>query len=210
MTRTPVPTTLRICALALVIAATTASAQEEDPSPAKKVSSWRDGVVARCLQQYDAEQCSDDEFLEAHFNISALETAHKAAIRRNRMAYEAMHEVILQYACNDSPDEVCGDAAAQCIATVTRTCAQLKAEAANCQQSAATGCATTANPTSCYKQLAAHCPSTKKQPINQLLAKYPKLSASQKAQLVSTAQTLEAKTSGWWSELTSWLTSPFN
>ncbi|MFT3930318.1 MAG: hypothetical protein QM709_08490 [Spongiibacteraceae bacterium] len=210
MTRTLVPTTLRICALSLVIAATAASAQEEDQSPTQKVSSWRDGVVARCLQQYSAEQCSDDEFLEAHFNINTLETAHKAAIRRNRMADTAMHELILQYACNDSAADVCGDEGAQCIATLTRNCATLKAEAATCLKSAESGCATTANPTSCYKQLAARCPSTKKQPIAQLLAKYPKLSASQKAKLISTAQTLEAKTDNWWSELTSWLTSPFN
>lgn len=205
-------TTIRICALSLAITTATAAwAQDEESATSPKNNSWRSNVITRCLEQYSAEQCQDNEFLEENFHVSSLETAHRAAIRRNRMAEEAMRELVLQYTCSDSPAKTCGDDdSAQCIATVTQTCAKLKTEAALCIKAAETGCANTNNPASCYKQQVARCPSIKKQPINQLLAKYPKLSASQKAKLVSTAKTLDAKTRGWWSDLASWLTSPFN
>lgn len=203
-------TTIRICALSFAIAATATWAQEEALSPENQRSTWRENTIARCLQQYSAEQCQDDNFLEENFHINSLEVAHRAAIRRNQMAEKAMHEVILQYACNDSPSAVCDDNSPQCVTTVTQTCSKLKAEAKACVQYAKQGCASTANPASCFKQQKAQCPSEKKQPMAQLLAKYPKLSASQKSHLITTAQTLEKKTSGWWSNLTNWLTTPFN
>lgn len=204
-------TTFRFCALALAIAATTALAQEDNLSPESSKTSWRENAIARCVQQYSAEQCQDEEFLEANFHVNSLEIAHRAAIRRNQSAQKAMHEVILQYACNDSPGEVCaGNESTSCITSVTQTCAKLKAEAVACVQYAKQGCISTANPNTCFQQQKAQCPSEKKQPIAQLLAKYPKLSASQKSHLITTAQTLEKKTSGWWSNLVNWITTPFN
>lgn len=205
-------TILRFCALSLAIAATPAWAQEDEPSSATtKKNSWRENAVTRCVQQYSAEQCQNEEFLEENFHVNSLEIAHRAAIRRNQSAEKAMREVILQYACNDSPKEVCeGNQSAQCIAEVTQTCAKLKRETAACVQHAKQGCVSTADPGTCFQQHKAQCPSEKKQPIAQLLSKYPNLSASQKAQLMTTAQTLEKKTRGWWSNLVSWISTPLN
>lgn len=203
-------TTIRICALSLAIAATHVAAQEEE-LPANAKNTWRENAIARCIQQHSAEECQDEEFLEENFHVNSLEIAHRAATRRNQIAEKAMHEVILQYACNDSPNKVCsGNESAQCVTTVTHTCTKLKTEANACIQHAKQGCASTSDPTSCYKQQKAHCPSQKKQPIAQLLKKYPKLTASQKTQLTSTAQALEKKTSGWWSDLVNLLATPFN
>lgn len=203
--------TFRICALSLAIAASAVSAQEEESTPENTRSTWRENVVARCTQQYSAEQCADSEFLEENFHVNSLEIAHRAAMRRNQSAEKAMHEVILQHACNDSPSKVCGSKeSAQCIVDVTQTCAKLKREARACVQNIKNGCASTANPSSCFKQQVAQCPSEKELPIAKLLAKYPKLSEAQKVKLTKTAAQLDAKTSGWWSNLVDWLTTPLS
>lgn len=173
-------------------------------------SSWRENTIARCEQQYSVEQCQDENFLEENFHVNTLEIAHRAAIRSKQLFEKAKREITLQYACNDSPKEVCegSEESAQCVMNVAQTCAQLKQEAAMCIQSAKQGCASTANPAACFKQQQERCPSPKKQPVAQLLAKYPKLSASQKSQLITTAQTLEKKTGSWWSDLVSWIATP--
>lgn len=200
-------TTIQFCALSLAIITTTAWAQENNSPSNNSRPSWKENAIARCVEQYGEEQCQDEEFLEANFHITSLGVAHRAAIRRNRSAEKAMHEVILQYACNDSPKKVCADnESTQCITEVTQTCIKLKKEVAACFQDAKQNCAPTADPNTCFAQNVAQCPSPKKQPIAELLKKYPKLSAAQRSKLITTAQTLEKKTSGWWSNLVDWIT----
>ncbi len=204
-------TTTRICALTLALTAGIACAQEGESSPQREPASWGETAIARCLEQYSSEQCQDPEFLEENFHVNSLEIAHRAAIRRNQEANRAMREVILQYACNGSADKVCtGNDSAHCRAEIQQTCATLKHEANACIQFARQGCASTSEPSACMQQQVAKCPSMKKQPVAQLLAKYPKLSASQKSKLAATAQALEEKTGGWWSNLRGWLINPFN
>lgn len=201
----------KLSVLALSIAATSfiaAPAQAQEDASADANKTWRENTIARCMQQYSVEQCQDEEFLEENFHVNSLEIAHRAAIRRKQQNDKALHELILQRVCTASPSTVCDDSE-QCIAEVTRTCATLKAEATACVQRAKTNCSTTNDPSSCYQAQVAQCPSTKKLTIAELLAKYPKLSDSQKARLISTAAQLDAKTSGWWSNLVNWLTTPF-
>lgn len=196
----------RISALSLALIAATAAAQQDDAAPSANSPSWRESAVARCQQQYSEEQCQDRDFLEENFHIESLEAAHRAATRRNRLADRAMRELILQRACTASPSKVCGgDAEVQCLAEIMQTCATLKSEAAACVQNAKNSCALTADPGVCFQQQLTQCPSTKKMPVEQLLAKYPKLSAAQKNRLVVAANDLDARTRGWWSNLVGWL-----
>lgn len=201
--------TFRFTTLTIAIIATTAWAQDENS--ASDNATWRDNTIARCTQQYSAEQCQDSEFLEANFHVNSLEVAHRTAIQRNQQAQKALRELTLQRVCSISASDNCANDAdaAQCIAQITQACTALKAEADNCVQNAQLTCANDTDPSGCYKRRLAFCPSLKKQPIEQLLAKYPRLSASDKSRLIAAAAELDAKTSGWWSNLIARLTTPF-
>lgn len=200
----------QISALSMAIICTAAWAQEESAATDTAASSsWRDGVLARCMEQYSTEQCQDSEFLEENFHAATLETAHRTAIRRSKLAHKAMRELILQRVCSTSPSKVCDDSS-QCVTEVKATCTTLQAEAATCAQQAKSSCISAANPRACYQQQVAQCPTEKKLSVEQLLVKYPKLSAAQQARLRSAAAQLDAKTQGWWSNLVDWLTNPFS
>lgn len=200
----------RFTTLAVAIIANTVWAQDEN-STAGSTTNWRESTIARCMQQYSAAQCQDSEFLEANFHINSLEVAHRAAIQRNQQAQKALRELTLQRVCSVSANDNCANDAnaAQCIAQLTQACAMLKTEADNCVKSAQLTCANDADPSSCYTRRLTFCPSIKKQPIEQLLAKYPRLSVSEKSRLIAAATELDAKTSGWWSNLIARLITPF-
>ena len=190
-----------------------AAAQTENESAGEDAHrSWLDNTIARCVQQYSAEQCQNQEFLDEHFQVTSLQVAHRAASRRNEEAGKALRELTLQRVCNDAPAKSCastGVDVAQCSAEITQACATLQAEAAACVQNATSLCIDNVDPNACYRQQLALCPSAKKQPIEQLLAKYPKLTAAQKSRLINAAAELDAKYGSWWSDMVAWLKAPF-
>ncbi len=201
----------RFSALVMAMIATTAWAQDNNAAAANNAGSWRENAIARCTQQYSAEQCQDDEFLEANFHVNSLEVAHRAAMQRNQQEKKALRELTLQRICSISAGTACASDAniAQCTAQVEQSCVAFQAEADNCAQSAQQTCANEVDPNACYQRRTAQCPSFKKQPIEQLLAKYPRLSAAQKSRLIAAAAELDAKTGGLWSNLVEWLKTPF-
>ncbi|HEY3700143.1 MAG TPA: hypothetical protein VGK97_12465 [Spongiibacteraceae bacterium] len=201
--------TYRLTALAAALFAITAFAQEERPPTEDSNASWLENTIARCEQQYSAEQCRDQQFLEDNFHVGSLQTAHRVATQRNQQATKALRELTLQRVCNTSPSSSCtGADAAQCSVEISQACAVLKAEAAACIQNAKTLCVSSVDPSACVKQQSALCPAADKQPLDKLLAKYPKLTAQQKSRLIAAAAELDAKSSGWWN-LVGWLKSPF-
>jgi hypothetical protein len=203
---------LALSSLALAIIAGSALAQEENPAADDNATSWRDSTIAQCTQQYSAEQCADSEFLEEHFHVKTLEIAHRAAMQRNKQEEKALHELTLQRVCSIPARANCANdaAAAECIVQIEQACAILKAEATNCVQNALLTCSHEDNPSACAKLRVSFCPSLKKQPIEQLLAKYPRLSSAQKAHLRATATELDAKLGSWWSNLIARLKMPFH
>ena len=209
--RFTVKKTFKLTALATTLMVTSAWAQEESSAPDKGSASWRESAIARCTQQYSAEQCQDNEFLEANFHVDSLEVAHRAAMQRNQQAQHALRELTLQRVCSVAASDNCASDvdAAQCIVQIEQACATLKVEAENCIRNAQLTCANDTDPSACSKRRIALCPSLNKQPIEQLLAKYPRLSAEQKSRLIASATELDAKTSGWWSNLIARLKTPF-
>lgn len=195
---------------AIAVIATGVSAQDDPSALDGNASGWRESVMARCVQEYSAEQCEDSEFLEENFHVKTLEIARRAATQRNRQEEKALRELTLQRVCGVPASRICAQDsnAAQCIAQIEQACATLKAEAYDCAKRAPLGCANEADPQACTQRRMALCPSFKKQPIQQLLAKYPRLSAAQKSRLTAAAAELDAKTKGWWSNLSSWLKLP--
>jgi len=202
-----VPYSFRYSALALALIATAALAQESSNDNADDGSAnsgtWREGVMAQCQQQFSAEQCSDPQFLEDQFHLQSLEIAHRAAMRRTGVEKQALRELTLQRVCNVSSSASCsGNNDPRCVVQVEQACATLKAQAAACIQTAKNYCASVAD-SNCLAQQIARCPSAKKQPIEQLLAKYPKLSTEQKFRLAQIAQELDAKQGNWFTRLLS-------
>ena len=191
------------------IFATAAWAQEENSTSDSSGTSWRDSTIARCIQQYSAEQCQDSEFLETNFHVKTLEIAHRTATQRSEQEKKALRELTLQRVCPFPASDVCANDAnaALCAVQIAQACAMLKAEADNCVRNSLAAC--NADRNACSQRQIALCPSLKKQPIAQLLAKYPRLTDTQKAHLVATAAEIDAKTSGWWSNLVAWLKTPF-
>jgi len=198
--------------LAASLLATSVWTQAEDPASDNGNLTWREGAIARCTQQYSAAQCQDSKFLEENFHVNSLETAHRVAMQRNQQVQKALSELTLQRVCSASASDNCAsDAnAAQCIVQIEQACATLKAEAENCVRNAQSSCVSDADPSTCSKNRIALCPSLKKQPIEQLLAKYPRLNAAEKSRLIATAAEIDAKTTNWWSNLTQWLTAPLS
>lgn len=177
--------------------ATIAGAQQNDSVDAPHAT-FREGIIASCEQQYSVEQCKDEQFLEDNFHLKSLEVAQRTAARRSQLQRAALRELTLQRACNQSLSNVCGAAEdpQQCATNLVQSCSMLSTQAATCLQNAKTSCATNSS-NACIEQQAARCPSIKKQPIDVLVAKYPKLTLTQKNQLANTAQQLDATQSNW-------------
>jgi hypothetical protein len=201
---------VRIGTLAVALLAGSAWAQGEEADSASKNNSVYDSVSARCTQQYSAEQCRDRDFLDENFHLSSLEAAHRIAMQRAQDERKALRELTLQRVCSISINDNCGNDAnpAQCAAQLEEACATLKNQATACIQNAQINCVNDTDPNACYKRHIALCPSLKKQPIAQLLAKYPRLTSTQRSRLLTAAAELDAKTSGWWSNLITLLKTP--
>lgn len=182
--------------------AAVAGAQSSDTADAAPAT-FREGIVARCEQQYSAEQCQDEQFLNENFHLQSLDTAHRAGIRRDKVQRSALRELTLQRACNDPFSKVCGAAEdpQRCVTDLVQSCTVLKNQTVDCLQNVQSSCAADSNRSACIQQQAARCPSIKKQPAEVLLAKYPKLTPAQKNQLANTAQQLDAEQSYWPSQL---------
>lgn len=198
------PSLRSLSLLALLFAtAVPAHAQDEMSEPAT-AASWRENAVARCVEQFSAEQCSDADFLEQEFHIESLAVAHRASTRQQRLERAALRELTLQHACNRPLATTCGGAAdpALCATQIRQQCSSLAQQAANCQRNIATQCAGSGS--ACVKQRAALCPSLRKQKVEVVLAKYPKLKPPQKATLTRAANQLEAQT-GWFGDLLAWV-----
>lgn len=191
----------RYSAFALALLSAGVAAQQNESPEIGPSNSWRDSVIAECQRQFTYEQCQDPDFLEEHFHLQALDIAHHAAIRRMAVEKQALNELTLQRICDISPSNACATTNdPRCETQVEQTCANLKIEAATCIQNAKNYCAS-ASDNNCLAQQTSHCPSAKKQPIEKLLAKYPKLSMEQKLRLTRVAQELDAKQSNWFARL---------
>lgn len=191
----------RYSTFALALLSIAAVAQQDENSTTEQSNSWRENVIAECQRQFTSEQCQDPAFLEENFHLQSLETAHRAAIRRTDLERRALNELTLQRICAVSPSSACATTNdPRCAAQVEQTCANLKNEAAACVQNAKNYCAS-ASDANCFAQQTLHCPSAKKQPVEKVLAKYPKLSLEQKLRLTRIAQELDAKQGNWFSRL---------
>jgi hypothetical protein len=166
--------------------------------------SWLENARAACERQYGVEQCADPEFFEEHFHANDLQTAHRAAIRRNEMEQRALRELMLQHSCGNIA-AYCANAAADCAGQLQQMCSTIQKQAAACVIQAAQYCAASGQGSACLAQRQALCPSPKKQPIDKLLAKYPKLTAAQQANVRRVGLQMDAKDSSWIGNLFRWL-----
>jgi hypothetical protein len=188
---------LRRSLLALLVAgATTASAQQQEAEPGKP--SWLDGVRAQCEQQYSAEQCQDHEFLNQNFHVDSLQAAHRTAIKRRSQEETALRELLLQRACTNRQAYCAQSGAAGCAAQLAQMCTAIAQQAKACIAQAKQFCATYQVDSNCVSQRQLQCPSAKKQSIDALLVKYPKLSTQQQLQIRQAALRMDSDFGGSW------------
>jgi hypothetical protein len=196
----------RSALLAILVAAATVGAQEpeqqeqeqqQEPAAVAK-DSWLDNVRAQCEQQYSVEQCQDRDFLNQNFHVDSLQAAHLTAIQRRNQEDRALRELLLQRACNNRKTYCAQNAAAGCAAQLAQMCTAIAQQATACLNQARQYCTTFPQNAGCLKQRQAQCPSAKKQSLEALLAKYPKLSAQQQEQVRQTARNIDSNLGGNW------------
>lgn len=181
--------------VALLLAAAGAHAEQD--------SSWLNSTIATCEQEYDKTRCQDPGFLEQHYHVASLQIAHDTARRRHEQERAALRELTLQRVCDD-PQEACAESDSTCVAQTEQACAALKQQAAQCLAQVETFCAQ--NPSAqCVAMRSVRCPSAKEQKIDDLLRKYPLLTATQKAHLRNVAQQLDANNRSVIGSLFQWL-----
>jgi hypothetical protein len=181
--------------------ASTNSAEKNSPD---ENGSWLDNARNLCAQQYSVEQCQDEEFLEQNFHVRDLQTAHRAATRRNELERRALQELLLQRTCGKPATYCAINATPDCATQLQQMCASIQQQAATCQKNAALYCATTGQSSNCLKQRQALCPTAKKQTIDKLLAKYPRLTLQQQAHVRQVAQQIDANQNNWIGNLFRW------
>lgn len=175
-------------------------------SETEQQQSWLDSTLAACAQQFSAEQCRDDEFLEQHYHVRDLQTAHRAAMRRSELEQRALRELLLQRSCGNTAAYCSGDATTDCAAQLQQMCAAITQQAAACVSEAAQYCAASGQSSDCLKQRQPQCPSAKKQSIDELLVKYSKLTLQQQMHVRQVAQQIDAnQDSSWIGNLFRWL-----
>jgi hypothetical protein len=165
--------------------------------------SWLDSTIAACAQKYTAERCQDPQFLEQHYHVTTLQVAHKTARRRQQEQRRALSELTLQRVC-DHPQKACADGDNLCVMQTQQRCANLEQRAAQCLVQAKSFCAQNPAP-GCAQQQTGRCPSADEQKIDELLAKYPLLTAEQKNQMRRVAQQLDDNNRGAIGRLWHWL-----
>jgi hypothetical protein len=185
------PQTLRrqLCAALLL---STAAAYGIAAEPA-----WLESARTSCAADYNDDRCADQSFLQQEYapdTIAATrEVARKAGVRRNRAESRAMREVLLQHTglCDQKPAQFCppGNPAA-CQEQLRQTCAVIKQRAAACETQAAQYCAKQRNVSQCLDVMQKQC-GGRNQSLDQILAKYPDLSPSQKSRIHQVAVQLE-------------------
>jgi hypothetical protein len=198
------PRALRASLLALLIASSaTAGAQQADDDAIAS------GEPVACAQRDDAGHCvvTDESSTPpaATADSAALEAAHKAAIRHRDLERRALHELLLQRACSNQKTYCALNAAPGCAAQLAQMCTAAAQQAATCLKQAVSYCAAFPQNTHCLKDRQAQCPSAKKQKIEVLLAKYPKLSAQQVEHIKQVARQMDANLGSWVGDLFRWL-----
>ena len=183
----------------------TAVAQQADSSA--NPATWREGVIARCQQQFSIEQCQNEQFLEDNFHVTTLEVAHRTAARRAQQERSALRELTLQHFCHQSPNNSCAGAGnpTQCATDIAAACTALQTQSINCQQNVQSLCANATDAGTCTDQRSVRCPSIKQQSLDEILAKYPNLTLEQKSRLAAESQQLDAQGGSWFSNLLSWI-----
>lgn len=191
--------------LPLFTACVLIGAAHADTSEQTAEPNWLDNTRAACAQQYSSEQCQDDEFLNEKFHVRDLQTAHNTATRRQQQEQRALRELLLQRTCGSPATYCANNPAEDCAAQLQQMCASLQQQAATCVSQTVAICADGEANADCVVQRLAQCPSAKKQSVDKLLAKYPKLSTAQQIHIRQVAQQIDSNQSGWIGNLFSWL-----
>jgi hypothetical protein len=158
---------------------------------------WLEPARASCAADYGDERCRDQGFLQQEYapeTIAATrEVARKAAVRRNRAESRAMREVLMQHTglCDQKPAQFCppGNLAA-CTEQLRQTCAVIEQRAEACESQSARYCARQRKASQCMEAMLKQCDG-RNQSLDQVLAKYPELSPSQKSRIRQIALQLE-------------------
>lgn len=158
---------------------------------------WLEKASAACAEEFGDSRCDDEKFLQQQYAPETLaatrEVARKAAVRRNRMEQRALREVLVQHTglCDQKPAQYCPpNNLAACTEQLRQTCASIKQQAAMCEAQTETYCAQHNGTSKCLEAMKNQCGNANLS-IDQILAKYPALSPSQKAKLKQVATQLE-------------------
>jgi hypothetical protein len=180
----------------LVAAAAISSAQQQDEEPEK--ASWLDGVRAQCAEQYSADQCADPDFLNANFHVDSLQAAHRTAIKRRGEEDRALRELLMQRACNSKKAYCEQNPGTGCAEQLKLMCTAFEQQVKRCLVQAKLYCTAYAAESGCTRERQAQCPAIKRQSVDKLLEKYPKLSAQQQENVRATAGKLDKNLGGSW------------
>lgn len=158
---------------------------------------WLAEARTSCAADYDDARCADQGFLQQEYAPETIaasrEVARKAATRKNRAETRAMRDVLVKHTglCDQKPAQYCPpNNLAACAQQLQQTCSTIKRQAAMCEAQTARYCSQHRGGEKCMAMMEGQC-DDKDQSLDQILAKYPELSPSQKAKLKQIAQQLE-------------------
>jgi hypothetical protein len=180
------------CTALLFCAATTLPLVGQASEP-----DWLTAARVSCAADYDDERCEDQQFLQQEYAPETIaasrEIARKAAVRKNRAETQAMREVLVKHTglCDQKPAQYCPpNNLAACTQQLQQTCATIKRQVAMCEAQTERYCAQHRGGEKCMAMMERQC-DNQDQSLDQILAKYPDLSPSQKAKLKQIALQLE-------------------
>lgn len=146
--------------------------------------------AAACIEAEAGENCA-----ATAATLDTREVARRAAVRRNRQEQRAIRELLVQSTglCQRKPEQYCSaNNRIGCAEQLRQTCASLANRAVQCKAQAKQFCAQQRGGEKCLEQVSKQCPSSKRQNIDTLLARYEDLTPVQKARVKQLAKQLEA------------------
>ena len=146
--------------------------------------------AAACIEAQAGADCA-----ATAATLDTREVARHAAVRRNRQEQRAVRELLVQSTglCQRKPEQYCpSNNRIGCAEQLRQACASLANRAAQCKAQAKQFCTQQRGGEKCLQQASKQCPSSKRQDIDTLLARYDDLTPVQKARVKQLAKQLEA------------------
>lgn len=163
-------------------------AAQADRSP----PDWVAAAHATCIEQFNDSRCDNQAHLEAEARtLATRDVARRAAVRGNQQERRAVRELLTHHPklCAVQLHQYCRERGA-CSRDALALCDRIAAQRQQCSLQAAQFCRQN-GVRNCNAVLERQCPS-KADDVDELLARYPGLNATQQSRLRQLAHQLES------------------